>query len=503
MKLIMLMFDSLNKHLLEPYGCDWTKTPNFQRLAERAVTFDNCYAGSLPCMPARRELHTARYNFLHRSWGPLEPFDDSAVEILKENGVYTHLISDHLHYWEDGGATYHNRYNSWEIVRGQEADHWKAILNFKDLPEKYSGNINKQDQINRKYMEDENNHPLSKIFKSAFDFLDNNINNDNWFLQIECFDPHEPYFTYDKYKNNYDFNYGDLYFDWPNYAKVEETNDEIEHCRYMYAALLSMCDNYLGKLLDYIDNSKEDIVLIVNTDHGFLLGEHNCWGKNIHQLYNEIANIPLFIYESKKHSEKNNIENRRKALVQTIDIPVTILDYFGIEKTKDMKGFSLKETIDNDKEVRKYALFGMHANQICITDGRYVLMKDYAVKKDGSNDSELYNYTLMPMHMIDFFSIDELKTTELYDGFSFTKGCKVMKIKYLTLPKKMTLIDELDWVLYDLQNDPHQESPIKDDSIKNEMIKNMVLLMIENEAPIEEYIRLGILEEYNKYKNMH
>ena len=67
----------------------------------------------------------------------------------------------------------------------------------------------------------------------------------------------------------------------------------------------------------------------------------------------------------------------------------------------------------------------------------------------------------------------------------------------------MTLIDDLDWVLYDLENDPHQENPIKDDSIKNEMIKNMVLLMIENEAPIEEYIRLGILEEYNKYKNMH
>ena len=70
---IMIMYDSLNRHLLEPYGCDWTKTPNFARLARRAVTFDNCWAGSLPCMPARRELHTGRYNFLHRSWGPLEP----------------------------------------------------------------------------------------------------------------------------------------------------------------------------------------------------------------------------------------------------------------------------------------------------------------------------------------------------------------------------------------------------------------------------------------------
>ena len=35
----------------------------------------------------------------------MEPFDDSMPEILKKGGVYTHLVSDHQHYWEDGGAT--------------------------------------------------------------------------------------------------------------------------------------------------------------------------------------------------------------------------------------------------------------------------------------------------------------------------------------------------------------------------------------------------------------
>ena len=128
MKAIVVMFDSLNRRLLPPYGCDWVHAPNFQRLAERTVTFDNCYIGSMPCMPARREFHTGRYNFLHRSWGPLEPFDDSVPEILKENGIYTHLTTDHPHYFEDGGATYHTRYSSWEFNRGQEGDAWKGYL---------------------------------------------------------------------------------------------------------------------------------------------------------------------------------------------------------------------------------------------------------------------------------------------------------------------------------------------------------------------------------------
>ena len=88
MRSVMVMFDSLNRHYLQPYGCDFTKTPNFLRLAAHTVQFDTCYAGSLPCMPARREMHTGRYNFLHRSWGPIEPFDDSMPDILKNGGVY-------------------------------------------------------------------------------------------------------------------------------------------------------------------------------------------------------------------------------------------------------------------------------------------------------------------------------------------------------------------------------------------------------------------------------
>ena len=101
MRAIMVMFDSLNRRFLPNYGCNWVSAPNFQRLAEKSVTYDNFYASSLPCMPARRDLHTGRPNFLHRSWGPLEPFDNSMPEILKEHGIYTRLISDHGHYWEE------------------------------------------------------------------------------------------------------------------------------------------------------------------------------------------------------------------------------------------------------------------------------------------------------------------------------------------------------------------------------------------------------------------
>ena len=127
MRVVFVLFDSLNRHVLSPYGGK-LPTGNFQRLARRSVTFDNHFVGSLPCMPASRDLHTGRLNFLHRSWGPLEPFDDSFQKILGESGIYNHLVSDHYHYLEDGGATYHTRYDTWEFIRRHESDPWVAMV---------------------------------------------------------------------------------------------------------------------------------------------------------------------------------------------------------------------------------------------------------------------------------------------------------------------------------------------------------------------------------------
>ena len=58
----------------------------------------------------------------------VEPFDNSFPEILRNNKIYSHLVTDHYHYFEDGGATYHNRFNSWDFIRGQESDPWKAMV---------------------------------------------------------------------------------------------------------------------------------------------------------------------------------------------------------------------------------------------------------------------------------------------------------------------------------------------------------------------------------------
>ncbi|MHA2035322.1 MAG: sulfatase [Promethearchaeota archaeon] len=488
MKVIFILFDTLNKHFLPPYRNNWVHAPNFKRLAEKTVIFDNCYCGSLMCIPARRELHTGRYNFLHRSWGPMEPFDDSMPEILKNNGVYSHLISDHYHYWEDGGCTYHNRYSSWEIVRGHEGDPWKGEVRDPKIPEtvpNWRRNLPhwRQDWVNRKYMQKEEDQPQAGTFKLAFEFIEKNHMEDNWFLHVETFDPHEPYFTQQKYKNIYKHDYNGPHFDWPNYGIVTETEEQVQHVRKEYAASVSMCDTYLGKILDILDEKDmwKDTMLIITTDHGFLLGEKDWWAKGVQPIYNEIAQIPLFIWDPRT-GKKNQ---RREALVQTTDIVPTILEFFGIECTNDMQGSVLKETINSDAKIREYGLFGTHGAHVNITDGRYIYMR----APTNPFNKPLYDYTLMPTHMRGFFSINELRTVELADPFSFTKGIKLIRTDTRLRYVNPYIFGSL---LFDLHDDPNQEHPIINAEIEKKMIKALIKEMKRNQSPVEQFERLGI-----------
>lgn len=491
MKAILLMFDSLRRDMLPPYGGNEVIAPNFQRLAQKTVVFNNAYMGSMPCMPARRELHTGRYNFLHRIWGPLEPFDDSMPEILKKNGIYTHLTTDHAHYWEDGGSTYHSRYNSWEFFRGQQGDHWKGEVNPPEIPEHLGHRdgmpIWLQDWINRKYMLTENDLSTSKLFKSAEEFIRTNKEVDDWFLQIESFSPHEPFYVPQKYLDMYQDTYKGPHFNWPDYAPLSESPAAVEHCRKQYMALVTMCDHYLGTILDLMDeqNMWKDTMLIVNADHGFLLGEHGRWGKRVCSNYNEIANIPLFIWDPR--CKKQN--EHRKALVQTIDIAPTLLDFFGIAPTPDMQGVPLKDTVAADKVVREAALFGLFGHEINCTDGRYVYMR----APECNYGENLYNYTLMPMHMVGRFTADEITGCEIAKPFAFTKGCITLKTKPKKLLEKSFLgYERFENRVYDLASDPKQQQPINNSVIEERMAELMIDLMKKSDAPPEQYIRIGL-----------
>lgn len=505
MRTIFVLFDSLVRAALECYGSDSIATPNFKRFAERAVTFDTHFVGSLPCMPARRDLHTGRINFLHRSWGPLEPFDRSLPELLQAAGVYTHLVSDHYHYWEDGGSTYHNRYSSWEFIRGQEWDRWKAMVQpplerFRAMYHPIQQPQGAQDgrlqaMINREFMREENDFCCPRTFAAGFEFLDRNRDADNWLLHLECFDPHEPFHAPARFRERYPCGYQGPILDWPRYQRNAQDALEVAELRANYAALASMCDEYFGRLLDYMDQHQlwDNTALVLSTDHGLLLAEHDWWGKNRMPFFNEIAHIPLVIHHP---AFAHQAGQRRQALTQTIDLMPTLLAMHGVSAPATAQGHNLLPLLEQDHPVRQAALYGMFGAGTNITDGRYT----YFRYPEDMTQQMLWEYTLMPMHQKTLFPVEELRGAELVPPFGFTQGVPVLKVPARRNAKGQPAghqgqgggYEDTTTVLFDLSNDYEQLKPFRDPDIEARLLTLMRELMQANEAPAEAFTRLGL-----------
>jgi arylsulfatase A-like enzyme len=506
MKAVFLLFDSLNRHALTCYDGAAPATPNFDRLAARSVVFDRHYVGSLPCMPARRDIQTGRLNFLHRGWGPLEPFDHSVAELLRDSGVYTHLITDHYHYFEDGGAGFHGRFSSWEFIRGQEKDKWRPAIKpavdryrdrFHERQHDFAPDINSKlpYYVNREYLEARDEFPLAQCFASANEFLDRHHADDRWMLHLECFDPHEPFFAPERFIKDAPEALGGRVFDWPSYGHCDLDPALLAGLRARYFALVSACDHYLGALLDAFDRHDlwRDTFLIVSTDHGLLLGEKEFLGKNRPPFYNEVAHIPLLVAPP---TAAGSAARRASTLTQTTDLGPTLLDVFGLPAPAEMTGRSLLTVLAQDDPGRgeRGCIFGQFGAAINFTDGRYV----YFLYPREPFDEGLYQYTLMPMHMRTYFERQEFDGAQAVGALRFTRGYPVWRLPVhrdakANMVRRYPLLDART-ALFDLATDPQQRAPIRRPDVEARIRRAMAALLREHEAPAEVFERYGLVE---------
>ena len=485
MRAVVLMFDSLNRHFLSPYGATWTRTPNFRRLAQRAVTFDRSYVASMPCMPARRDLHTGRPGFLRRHWGPLEPWDFSCIEALSKAGVHTHLATDHYHYFEDGGANYHCRYDTWEFFRGQEGDPWVGQVQDPAEPNHANGKGRRQDWVNRQFMRRDGDHCQTRTVNAGLDFVDSNAGQDGWLLQLELFDPHEPYFCSREWKDLFPNPDDDeVLYDWPRYGlDAAPRRQLVEQARRRYAALLAKCDASLGHVLDKFDEHElwDDTLLVVWTDHGMLLGEHGQMLKNTPPLYEEVSHTPLFV-----HDPRHNVRGERRAgIVQpALDLCPTLLDFFGVDERPDtILGRDLAPVLTGDDPGRDAAIFGYFGQRVNLVTDRH------AYYRGGDDATANVTYTMAPAHMRWRWDATSLRDAALAPPLADSRG-----VRPLAIPGKPTRAEDRDSLLFDLKADPAQDRPLEDAGLEAKLASRMRELMVEADAPPEQLARVGLTD---------
>ena len=325
---------------------------------------------------------------------------------------------------------------------------------------------------------------LVPLWQEVPDFININKDADNWFLQLETFDPHEPFFAPERFRETIKTHYRGPRLDWPQYERVTETDEEVAELKANYIALIALCDYLLGKVLDLFDeyNMWDDTSLILTTDHGFMLGEHDWWAKNRMPLYNEIANIPLFFYhpDFKQHQGEE-----RNVVTQNIDLMPTFLDMHNHHIPSEVKGKSLLPFLEKESDNNFAALYGYWGGGINITDGTYSYF--HYPENFSQQNPNRYQYTLMPTHMRQFFSNEELQTATLHKPFDFTKDIPLLKINRIERKTDGGYkgFEDTKSALYNLQNDPGQLTPLADEKKSNEYQQMMIDIINKYDPPKE------------------
>lgn len=389
LSLLVIQIDSLNRHFLGCYGNEWVETPALDALAAKGVVFDNHFVGSLPCMPARREIWAGVEEHWWRTWGPLEPWDLTIAEHAARAGLRTGLVTDHFHLFEWGGYGYVQDFDSWQFIRGHECDPWRA-----DDPavppdwapvmlERWTGRwvgMVKQYVRNVQGFEREEHFFGPQVMAGVVEWLRRN-GDSRFYLHVDSFDVHEPFHVPEPYRSLYSDDDYRRYSPWPHYGRTDEGSsalepEEVAWVRAQFAGKLTMVDRWLGRVFDTLEDEGlwDRTAVIVTTDHGHYLGEHGWIGKPAAPLYDTLCRIPLLAWLPGGSSG-----TRTSAITQTVDLHATALELLGEvhdPTTTHSRSFAhlLREP---DATHRLFATYGYYGQSAGITDGDWTLLRDH------------------------------------------------------------------------------------------------------------------------------
>ena len=487
MRTILILMDTLNRRYLKPFQ-EGAKgiTPNIDVFAEDSVIFESHYVGSAPCMPARRDIFTGRMQFLERGWGGIEPFDITLPQELRKKGVFTHITTDHTHYFEIGGENYCYLFNTWDYHRGQEFDTWISRVEQPPVDPEAYGKKSSQYLLNQTKFTEEAEYPSPRTFRSACRWIEENRGADDFFLMVESFDPHEPFDCPEQYHELYHDDYAGREFCWPTYAPVTEPEDAVAHLEKCYLGTLSMADRWFGTFIDTLKKNGmyEDTLILFTTDHGHMLGEHGYTGKNFMHAYQELVHIPLMM-----HLPGGKCAGRRVTeLTQNIDLMPTVLEFHGCPVPDRVKGRSLFSVLEGKTEPRKQVLYGWFGRAVNVCDGDHTYFRAPA----REDNQPLHQYCAMPSTCWRYFDERYAERIEMGRFLPYTRY-PVYRMPVLSPDDYLGDIRYVsESLLFDIRTDYEQKDPIHDADMEEEMIKKLTEGMKEAQAPEEQYIRLGL-----------
>ena len=375
------------------------ETPNLDRLAAEGTLFERAYCPNPTCTPTRASIITGKYPSQRGAWSLGTKLAESEHTVgedftaagyrtslvgkahfqpLKETDEYRSLESypvlQDLDFWRHFNGPFYGfervrlaRNHADESHVGQHYALWmeeRGLDNWRDYFKPPTGN--NASQLHRWEIPEEYHYDAWIAEETCGQLADYANNGENFFVWASFFDPHPPYLVPQPWDQLYDpaeiavpgITPGEHELNPPHFAMTQEASpdfsawresgfgihgynshlhdrDEMAQNIAVYYAMVSLMDKYIGRILDQLQSAglAENTLVVFTTDHGHLFGQHGMIAKGGFH-YEDLVRLPYIV----RSPGRVPAGKRSTALQSLVDLPVTFLQWAGIEVPRAMVG---------------------------------------------------------------------------------------------------------------------------------------------------------------------
>jgi arylsulfatase A-like enzyme len=405
------------------YGHPHLQTPNFDEMAAEGLRFDRFYAAAPVCTPTRGSVMTGRHpnRFGAFQWGrTLHPLEITLPEALKTAGY----VTGHFGKWHLGPV----RKGTLTNPGAAGFDRWVSAPNFFD----------NDPLLSREGIVESFEGESSMVTVDlALEFIQNHADTDRPFLALVWFgSPHSPHEALDRDR-----------------ALYAEHAEELQH---FYGEITAM-DRAFGKLRQGLRELgiHQDTILWYCSDNGGLPEMGATGGRGAKgDVYEGGLRVPAIL----EWPDRLSVPRTTNLPCNTSDIYPTLLDIVGVEfeHQPPLDGVSLTPLFEGSMDSRPPMGFWDYPERGVLRDSYELLSDLREAQQQGNIVGDLSEVRL-----------DAWKHPEDFPGDAFPGHAA-----WLDWPWKVHRIEEegeeegqqeIRWELYNLADDPDEQSDLIDD----------------------------------------
>jgi len=435
--ILLIVMDTVRADHLSCYGYELNTTPNIDMIASEGILFENVIAEAPWTLPSHASMFTSTFPTDHNTTAEhrwLEDDFETIAELLHSLGYRTFGYSNNPFVAQETnldqgfdtfittpfGRTQHDVEEDTELPE---------LLRLKQYIDRlFQGNDGATSDI----VLDDGAQKTNEVVKEWI--ADADQSEEPFFIFINYMEAHTPYHAPAEYSRPYlPDNVSLSRAEWVNQDSATYiaeatymTSEDFTILNALYDGEITYLDYRMGQLFDYLRQLDilDDTVLIICSDHGENIGDHNLIGHQL-SIHDTLLHVPLII----RYPERFDGGVRIDEQVQLADLFPTITDIirFYREDQGEIRGYSLLRLLRKPQStpaVSEYELFATVLENLRKVNPQFDTSKyarrlksvrdgDYKYIWASDGRDELYNVRLDPGELNNIIESEPEKASEL------------------------------------------------------------------------------------------